>query len=270
MHTSIDEAARVLAEANMTVALTGAGISVESGIPPFRGKGGLWEKFDPMTYAHIDAFRRDPKKVWQVLLKTLSDTLTKARPNRAHKGLADLERRGCLRAVITQNIDGLHQQAGSREVIEFHGTMAHHRCLSCDRGIRTKHVDLNELPPRCDCGGVLRPEIVFFGEAIPIAALGNSEQFARMCDAMLVVGTSATVEPAASIPRIAKAHGARVIEINPEPTPRTPTISDIRRMGPAGDLVSEHVKAREKNVFVGIFNGHKSLFSLLIQQNRNR
>lgn len=248
MQTSIDDAARVLAEANMTVALTGAGISVESGIPPFRGKGGLWEKFDPMTFAHIDAFRRDPKKVWQVLLKTLSDTLAKARPNKAHKGLAELERRGCLRAVITQNIDGLHQQAGSREVIEFHGSMAHHRCLECDQGIRSKHLDLAELPPRCGCGGVLRPDIVFFGEAIPIAALSNSEQFARMCDAMLVVGTSATVEPAASIPRIAKYHGARIIEINPEPTPLTKTISDISLMGPAGDMVSELVKALESHL----------------------
>ena len=134
MQTSIDAAARMLAEADMTVALTGAGISVESGIPPFRGKGGLWEKFDPMTFAHIDAFRRDPETVWNVLLKTLNDTLAKARPNRAHKGLAELERRGCLRTVITQNVDGLHQVAGSREVIEFHGSMASHRCLSSPGG----------------------------------------------------------------------------------------------------------------------------------------
>lgn len=248
MQSSIDAAARVLAEANMTVAVTGAGISVESGIPPFRGKGGLWEKFDPMTYAHIDAFRRDPKKVWQVLLKTLSDTLVKARPNRAHKGLAQLERRGCLRAVITQNIDGLHQQAGSREVIEFHGTMAHHRCLTCDQDIRSKDVDLGELPPRCDCGGVLRPEIVFFGEAIPMAALSNSQQFARMCDAMLVVGTSATVEPAASLPHIAKQHGARIIEINPDPTPLTDAISDIALMGPAGAVMTRLVEALDRHL----------------------
>lgn len=248
MQQSIDAAARVLAEANMTVALTGAGISVESGIPPFRGKGGLWEKFDPMTFAHIDAFRRDPKTVWQVLLKTLSDTLVKARPNKAHKGLAELERRGCMRAVITQNIDGLHQQAGSREVIEFHGSMAHHRCQNCDQEIRSKHVDLAELPPRCECGGVLRPEIVFFGEAIPTVALNNSEQFARMCDAMLVVGTSATVEPAASIPRIAKQHGARIIEINPDPTPLTNAISDITLMGPAGAMMTRLVEALEKHL----------------------
>lgn len=248
MQASIDEAARILAKANMTVALTGAGISVESGIPPFRGKGGLWEKFDPMTFAHIDAFRRDPKTVWQVLLKTLRDTLVKAQPNLAHKGLAELERRGCLRAVITQNIDGLHQKAGSHEVIEFHGSMAHHRCLTCDQGAQAEHLDLTELPPRCGCGGVLRPEIVFFGEAIPIAALSNSEQFARMCDAMLVVGTSATVEPAASIPHIAKQYGARIIEINPDPTPLTHTISDISLMGPAGAVVARLVEVLEAHL----------------------
>lgn len=245
MRTAIDAAARVLAEANMTVALTGAGISVESGIPPFRGKGGLWEKFDPMSYAHIDAFRRDPERVWKVLLKTLGETLAKARPNKAHLGLAELERRGCLRAVITQNVDGLHQQAGSREVIEFHGSMATHRCLDCDRRMPTERVALDQIPPRCHCGGVLRPEVVFFGETIPFEALKNSEQFARMCDAMLVVGTSATVEPAASIPLIAKQHGARIIEINPQPTPLTRTISDISLMGPAGDVVSELVAALE-------------------------
>lgn len=235
----------MLAEANMTVALTGAGISVESGIPPFRGKGGLWEKFDPMTFAHIDAFRQDPGRVWKVLLKTLSDTLASARPNKAHKGLAELERRGCLRAVITQNIDGLHQEAGSREVIEFHGSMASHRCLECDQGTPTETIDLGQLPPRCGCGGILRPEIVFFGEAIPMVALYNSEQLARMCDAILVVGTSATVEPAASIPHIAKDHGARVIEINPEPTPLTRSISDVSLMGPAGEMVSALVTAIE-------------------------
>jgi NAD-dependent deacetylase len=241
--SSIDAAAQVMAGANMCVALTGAGISVESGIPPFRGKGGLWEKFDPMIFAHIDAFRRDPDTVWNLLLKTLGETLAKAKPNKAHDGLAEMERQGCLRAVITQNVDGLHQAAGSREVIEFHGSMASHRCLACDRGAASETVDLDRLPPRCACGGVLRPDIVFFGETIPFAALQNSERFARMCDAMLVVGTSATVEPAASIPHIAKQNGARIIEINPEPTPLTRTISDISLMGPAGDMVSELVAA---------------------------
>jgi NAD-dependent deacetylase len=245
MQTLIDTAAQTLAEANMSVALTGAGISVESGIPPFRGKGGLWEKFDPMTFAHIDAFRRNPDTVWNLLLKTLGETLAKAKPNRAHQGLAEMERRGCLRAVITQNVDGLHQMAGSREVIEFHGSMASQRCLACDRGVAWESVDLKRLPPRCTCGGVLRPDIVFFGEAIPFAALQNSERFARMCDAMLVVGTSATVEPAASIPHIAKQHGACIIEINPEPTPLTRTISDISLMGPAGAMVSELVAVLE-------------------------
>ena len=167
MSELIEHIADILAGATSVVALTGAGISVESGIPPFRGKGGLWEKMDPMTVAHIDAFMDDPETVWNLLIKDMKTVLDKARPNPGHTGLADLERLGILQTVITQNVDGLHQMAGSSDVIEFHGNFAWQRCLDCDQSIETSRVDLTRIPPRCSCGGILRPDCIFFGEMIP-------------------------------------------------------------------------------------------------------
>ena len=167
MDNLIKRAAQELAEAKHVAALTGAGISVESKIPPFRGKGGLWEKIDPMEYAHIDAFMRDPAKVWNVLIKGMKDIIAQAQPNDAHKGLARLEALGKLKTVITQNIDGLHQAAGNTDVIEFHGNFAWQRCVDCDARIETVKVDMNRVPPLCDCGGIYRPDCIFFGEIIP-------------------------------------------------------------------------------------------------------
>ncbi len=230
-------AAADIARSRHTVALTGAGISVESGIPPFRGKGGLWEKIDPMKYAHIDALVSDPASVWRVLIKDMKVLLDRARPNDAHKGLARLEEMGLLEAVITQNIDGLHQMAGSRDVIEFHGSFARQRCMDCGRRMATADVDLHELPPRCDCGGVLRPEAVFFGELIPPEHLLRSQQLAAQCDVMLVIGTSAVVQPFASLPAIARGAGATVIEINPEQTPLTGETSQYLLAGKAGEVM---------------------------------
>ena len=142
MDSLIKSAARDLAAASRVVALTGAGISVESGIPPFRGKGGLWEKIDPMEYAHIDAFMKDPAKVWQVLIREMKDVVDKARPNSAHRGLARLETLGILKTIITQNVDGLHQMAGNTDVIEFHGNFAWQRCMQCDHRLETRRIDL--------------------------------------------------------------------------------------------------------------------------------
>jgi NAD-dependent deacetylase len=235
--TLLHRAAADIARARRTVALTGAGISVESGIPPFRGKGGLWEKIDPMKYAHIDALVKDPESVWRVLIKDMKDLLDHARPNDAHKGLARLEEMGLLEAVITQNIDGLHQMAGSRDVIEFHGSFARQRCMNCGRRMATADVDLHELPPRCDCGGVLRPEAVFFGELIAPEHLLRSQQLAARCDVMLVIGTSAVVQPFADLPVIARQAGATVIEINPEKTPLTGETSDYLLAGKAGEVM---------------------------------
>jgi NAD-dependent deacetylase len=245
-HNTIYQASQKLAAARYAVALTGAGISVESGIPPFRGKGGVWERYDPMEYAHIDAFLANPEKVWQVFLKELNTLVAAAQPNEAHKGLARLEQLGVLKSVITQNVDGLHQAAGSRDVIEFHGTFARHSCLDCHDQLETRQLDMRHLPPRCHCGGILRPDCVFFGELIPEGHLWRSQQIASQCDVMLVLGTSAVVQPAAHLPVIAKQVGATVIEINPERTPLTGSISDYLLKGPAGEIVHELVDQVEQ------------------------
>jgi NAD-dependent deacetylase len=246
MHQRVEQAAGALAAGRQTIALTGAGISVESGIPPFRGKGGLWEKIDPMKYAHISAYQRDPAKVWDVLFLVLKSTLEKARPNQGHHGLFRLEQLGLLSTIITQNIDGLHQQAGSRDVIEFHGTFTRHSCMTCRRRMDSKRVDLAQLPPRCSCGGTLRPDVVMFGEPIDAGHLHRSQMLASVCDTMLVVGTSATVEPAAYLPVIAKRSGATIVEINPDRTPLSRQISDITLLGPAGEMLEQLVDAVER------------------------
>lgn len=238
MKSAVDQAARMLHQARSVVALTGAGISVESGIPPFRGKGGLWETIDPIEFAHIESFLRDPQRVWEVLIKGMKDVLDTARPNAAHLGLARMERLGKPVAIITQNVDGLHQEAGSSDVIEFHGNFAWQRCMDCGWRVETAHVSLSALPPRCDCGGVMRPECVFFGEPIPPQHLARSQDLSAACDLMLVIGTSAEVYPAAHMPVIAKQNGAAVVEFNREPTPLTASVSDILLRGRAGDMVS--------------------------------
>lgn len=239
MNTQIEKAANILIKARSVVALTGAGISVESGIPPFRGKGGLWEKIDPIKYAHIDAYDKNPAQVWEVLFAGLKKVLDKAKPNAGHLGLARLEEMEILNTVVTQNIDGLHQDAGSKDVIEFHGTFATLSCLDCGQGERTNNVDLANLPPRCSCGGILRPDVVMFGEMIPMDHLQRSQMLASSCDVMMVVGTSATVEPAAYLPVIAKRAGAVIIEINPDPTPLTRQVSDAALHGQAGQVMRD-------------------------------
>lgn len=235
----LPKAAAVLAGARSAVALTGAGISVESGIPPFRGKGGLWERIDPMTYAHVDAFERNPGQVWEVLFLGLKAVVEKARPNDGHHGLRRLEQLGLLKTVITQNIDGLHQMAGSSDVIEFHGTFNSMRCGHCGHRRDSAQVDLSSIPPRCACGGYLRPDVVMFGEVIDPECLQRAQMLASCCDVMLVVGTSATVEPAAYLPVIAKRAGAFIIEINPERTPLSRQISDATLLGPAGSVMNQ-------------------------------
>lgn len=245
MKTKIQQAARVLASAKQVIALTGAGISVESGIPPFRGKGGLWEKIDPMKYAHIRAFESDPVEVWNVLFKAMNTDLVNAQPNKAHHGLARLEQLGYLHTVITQNIDGLHHRAGQQDVIEFHGTFASHSCMLCRQRIASNRVDFNQIPPQCSCGGILRPDVVMFGEAINPGHLQRAQKLASSCDVMLVVGTSATVEPAAYLPVIAKRSGATIIEINPDHTQLSGPISDMTLLGPAGEIIGQLVDAVE-------------------------
>ena len=248
MDDLIRRAAEDIVAAKRVVALTGAGISVESGIPPFRGKGGIWEKVDPLTFGHIETFERDPARVWRVLISDLKHLIDQAEPNDGHKGLARLEAMGLLKTVITQNVDGLHQAAGSIDVIEFHGSCAWQRCMACGEKVRTQAVDVSKLPPRCACGGVFRPDWVFFGEMIPPRALERSRQAASGCDLMLVVGTSAIVQPAAYMPVIAREAGAKIIEINPERTPLTGHISSYLVRGKAGQVMNEILAEVEKRI----------------------
>ena len=249
LNALLKQAAQVIFNSKMTVALTGAGISVESGIPPFRGKGGLWEKYDPMEYAHIQSFLKNPEKVWRVFLKQFAVDLDTALPNAGHRALAALEAMGKCSTVITQNVDGLHTKAGNTDVIEFHGSFAEHYCMDCNKRARARELDLDELPPRCQCGGIFRPDCIFFGELIPPDALWRSQQLASTCGAMLVIGTSAVVQPAAALPDITKQAGGVIIEINPEETAFTSHTSDVFLKGNAGDVLSElvsEVKALER------------------------
>ena len=246
MIDSIEKTASLIANARNVVALTGAGISVESGIPPFRGKGGIWEKYDPMEYASIQAFERNPEKVWRVLLVEMKRVMDRAEPNDAHKGLAELERMGLLTTIITQNVDGLHQRAGNTDVIEFHGSFAWHRCIDCDVRIDTKDLVLDRIPPTCRCGGIYRPDCVFFGEMIPHLAMNRSRLAASQCDVMLVVGTSAVVQPASHMPVIAKGAGAKIVEINPEPTPLTDHVADHVLRGKAGQVMNLLIQELKK------------------------
>ncbi len=247
----IREAARRLAATRKAVALTGAGISVESGIPDFRSPGGLWEKFDPMEYAVIDAFHANPEKIWK-MLRDLTGLVTNAKPNPGHVALADLERLGCLRLIVTQNVDGLHQEAGNGNVVEFHGSGRTLVCLSCRDLFPADDFDLEDeatFPPTCGkCKKILKPEVVFFGEGIPEEASNTAFKEAQECEIMIVAGTSATVAPASSIPIIAKRSGAYVIEVNLEPTPLTGSVTDLHLGGSTGEIlpmiVEEIKKAR--------------------------
>jgi NAD-dependent deacetylase len=231
-----EAASRIRAAGSTVAALTGAGISVESGIPAFRGTQGLWDRFDPMEYATIEAFSADPGKAWRMFAELLS-LLLSAEPNSAHRGLSVLEQTGRLKSVITQNVDGLHQAAGSREVIEYHGSVRELVCLSCWNRYPLGRWKPGDPPPRCSCGTILKPDIVLFGEPIPWGAQAAAEAEAKVCGALLVIGTSAQVYPACELPEIAREHGAVVIEINTEETPLTRSITDLFLKGKATEVV---------------------------------
>lgn len=232
----------MLSGARSAVALTGAGVSAESGIPTFRGVGGLWSQYDPVKVASIDNFLTDPSAYWKVARERGPAVLT-ARPNTGHLALAALERAGHLAAVVTQNTDGLHQDAGSKRVIELHGSGRKVQCLDC--GARERRVDVQarldvEMPPRCKtCGGVfLKPTVVLFGEAMPIPAVEEAFALARAADVMLVVGSSLVVHPAAQIPLAAVESGADLVMVNTEPTPLDRFAKVIIR-GRSGEVLPE-------------------------------
>ncbi len=230
-----------LLEAKLAIALTGAGVSVESGIPDFRSPGGLWERFPPEEHGTIDAFRRDPLKFWEFYLE-LARACAQARPNSAHTALAELEAAGLLAHVITQNVDGLHSVAGSRRVMELHGSPDVLVCLACGARSRARIATL-AAPPRCACGEVLKPDVVLFGEGVSRAALDAAQELARTCDVCLVIGTSAQVHPATTIPDLAFRNGAILCEVNLEATSLTHS-GRVRRFleGSAGVILPRLVE----------------------------
>jgi NAD-dependent deacetylase len=239
---SVERAAELLFGARNGLALTGAGVSAESGIPTFRGTGGLWSQYDPVKVASLDNFLRDPSAYWTVA-KERGPAVLAARPNPGHHALAGLEKAGHLVAVVTQNTDGLHQDAGSRRVIELHGSGRTVQCLDC--GSREKRAEVqarldSEMPPRCRmCGGVfLKPTVVLFGEAMPIPAVEEAFTLARAADVMLVVGSSLVVYPAAHVPLAAAEAGATLIVINAEPTP-IDRFAEVVIRGRSGEVLPE-------------------------------
>jgi len=239
----IERIAEMLKNSKHAVVFTGAGISVESGIPPFRGKGGLWEKYDPEEVASIYGFKRNPKAFWQFAKELLIKT--KAEPNKAHHAIAELERLGIVKAVITQNIDMLHQKAGSRRVLELHGSMEYVDCLDCKTTYKWEDVEeiLKKEIPRCkECGSYyLKPRVVFFGEPLPRDVLGEAMNEAKMCDLFIVVGSSLVVYPAAHLPFIAKENGAKLVIVNYDPTESDP-IFDVVIHGKAGEIMPKIVE----------------------------
>jgi NAD-dependent deacetylase len=225
--------------------LTGAGVSAESGIPTFRGEGGLWTKFDPIKVASIEYFMADPSAYWKVS-KDRGRVALVARPNPGHDALAALEAAGHLAAVVTQNTDGLHQESGSRNVIEVHGSGRTVQCLDCGNREPRSEVQARlevEMPPRCKvCGGVfLKPTVVLFGEAMPQAAIQEAFALARQADVMLVVGTSLVVYPAADIPLVAVRAGAKLVVVNAEPTPFD-ELAEVVIRGKSGEVLPEIVE----------------------------
>jgi NAD-dependent deacetylase len=246
LENDYQKAAEWIAEAKRAVAFTGAGISVESGIPTFRGPEGLWSRYDPQIL-DLGYFHAHPLESWRVIKEIFYDYMgSRARPNAAHRLLAALERLGILRGVITQNIDNLHQEAGSRRVVEFHGTAQRLECTSCRKKWEFEEKMLETLPPACpDCGGLLKPDFIFFGEAIPPDAYRESVELCRDADLLIIVGTTGEVMPASMIPY--EAQQAKVIEINVEPSRYTEELTDLflrERATMAAKMLKESLNKR--------------------------
>ncbi|MHA1616863.1 MAG: NAD-dependent protein deacetylase [Candidatus Njordarchaeales archaeon] len=240
MSLDISRAVEVIRSASFLVALTGAGVSAESGIPTFRGKDGLWNKYRPEELATPQAFNRDPKRVWEWYVWRIKIVLN-AKPNPAHYALAELEKIGLLKALITQNVDDLHERAGSKKLIKLHGNILEARCVSCNYVVKWSQPP-SEIPPKCPlCSSLLRPNVVWFNEPLPEKALQEALDLASKADTMLVVGTSGIVMPAGALPFIVKDHEGTVIEINVSESAITP-IADIFLRGSAGKILPEIVK----------------------------
>jgi NAD-dependent deacetylase len=237
MKTELKKAAELLRNSKYTIVFTGAGISVESGIPPFRGEGGLWEKYDPIIL-DLNYFLKNPKTSWQALGELFYEPYGDAKPNEAHYVLAKLEKQGLIKAIITQNIDNLHQEAGSKNVYEFHGTLQTLVCLDCGARYLAKAINLDKIPPRCSKdNGILKPDVILFGEAIPEIAASQSVKEAMKADVILIIGTTGEVMPACMIPYQAQKNGAKIIEINPNKSNYTDSITDVFLQGKATEVM---------------------------------
>jgi NAD-dependent deacetylase len=243
MDANLDAAARCLVEARYVIALTGAGLSVESGIPPFRGPNGLWTKYGEPAMNGYERFLADPQKAWEERLnptgymRELWQALAAAEPNPGHRALVELEEMNVLCATITQNVDNLHRVAGTRRLLEIHGNATLIRCIRCVARFERDEIDYAVLPPRCPrCDGILKSDTVSFGEPIPPDVLAACGAEAERADCMLVAGTSATVYPAAGFPIAIAERGGDLIEVNPYPSDLTP-LCRVTLTGPAGEVL---------------------------------
>lgn len=248
LEQALDDAARIIAGSTYVVALVGAGISVESGVPPFRGPGGLWTKLGEPAMNGYQKFIADPTAWWAERLgprDELSEfikAMDAARPNPAHFAMAQMEKLGFLQHVITQNIDNLHHEAGSESITEIHGNRLKLRCIACNYRVPLKEFPIEEIPPRCpQCAGIMKTDTVMFGEPIPTDALESCRYHTNLCDCMLLVGTSAVVYPAAEFPIIAARRGAPLVEVNPLETALSGICYAVLR-APAGEVMPRLVE----------------------------
>ncbi len=242
----ISEAAKIIKESNNIVVFTGAGISTESGIEDFRSEGGLWSKYDPSIYASYYHFLEDPSKFWE-MHSELEGTVANAEPNRAHYGIAELEKLGKVKAIVTQNIDMLHQKAGSNSynnipIYELHGSYGVLECVKCRKDFDYDEIDTKSVKyPVCDCSGYIKPKVVLFGESLPPGVLDGAMNACANSDCFIMVGSSLLVSPANIMPGIARKYGAKVIFINKENTVMD-DLADIFLKGSAGDIFEELLK----------------------------
>jgi len=239
MDLLIKETAEIIKESKFTIAFTGAGISVESGIPPFRGEDGLWNKYNPEVL-DLGYYHNNPEECWQYIREIFYDFFADAKPNKAHQVLARMEQEGMLQAVVTQNIDNLHQQAGNKVVHEFHGNSKRLICRKCNEVYDVRNFDLKNIPPRCKGDNeILKPDFIFFGEGISTAAFEDSFSDAEKCEVCIIIGSTGEVTPASFVPRTAKQNGATIIEINPSESLFTDSITDFHLQGSAGKILEK-------------------------------